>query len=488
MKRHSHTAPEKKGTGKIAFQGGSYALAISALFLALLIAVNILAGALPASITKIDTSSSQLYSITSNTKSVVNNLQQDVSIYWITQAGKEDDILENLLNKYDALSEHISVIKKNPDIYPTFAQQYTEEPVKNNSLVVECGSRNRFIGFDDIYLTQPDMSSYSVEASFDGEGAITSAIDYVVNAEQPIIYSLEGHGEPELPEAFQNQLTKANMELKPLSLLNVDTIPEDAACVMLYAPASDLSQEEVEILHSYAEQGGKLLVIAGPAPEDDLDVLYSLLSEYGITAEDGIVVEQDRAHYAFRVPYVLMPFVSRHDITAPLLDEHYYPILPIARGMRISQTPVNAVINELLTTSETSFSNPDGYHLDSYEKGENDPQGPFTVGVSIECGQEGQIVWFSSSQILDDMYNAYSSGGNVDMVMNSLASMVGESESMAIRSKSLNYNYLTISESTSSLLKVILIGVFPLLFLGVGIFVVLRRRARFLEPEKHDAV
>ena len=47
---------------------------------------------------------------------------------------------------------------------------------------------------------------------------------------------------------------------------------------------------------------------------------------------------------------------------------------------------------------------------------------------------------------------------------------------MAIRSKSLDYNYLTISDSASSLLKVLMIGVFPLLYLGVGIGVILRRR------------
>lgn len=45
-----------------------------------------------------------------------------------------------------------------------------------------------------------------------------------------------------------------------------------------------------------------------------------------------------------------------------------------------------------------------------------------------------------------------------------------------IRSKSLDYNYLTISESTSSLLKVLMIGVFPLVYLGIGIGVVVRRK------------
>ena len=53
---------------------------------------------------------------------------------------------------------------------------------------------------------------------------------------------------------------------------------------------------------------------------------------------------------------------------------------------------------------------------------------------------------------------------------------------MAIRSKSLNYNYLTISESTSALLQTVMIGVCPLLFLGVGIAVILRRRRSQNEP------
>ena len=83
-----------------------------------------------------------------------------------------------------------------------------------------------------------------------------------------------------------------------------------------------------------------------------------------------------------------------------------------------------------------------------------------------------------SPSFLEDMYNAYSSGANGDMAMNALSSLVGESEAMAIRSKSLNYNYLTISASTSSLLKVMMIGVFPLLYLGIGICVVLTRRKK----------
>ena len=94
--------------------------------------------------TRYDISASRLYSITGNTRVVVNALEQDVTIYWVVQSGQEDKVIENLLEKYDSLSGHIRVVKKNPDIY-----------------------------------------SYSYSTSFDGEGAITSAIDYVVSETLP---------------------------------------------------------------------------------------------------------------------------------------------------------------------------------------------------------------------------------------------------------------------------------------------------------------
>ena len=85
---------------QLALKGGSYSLFVTAVVLAILIVVNIFASALPTSLTKYDISSSKLYSITSNTKVVVNNLQQDITIYWVVQADMEDAIIENLLGKY----------------------------------------------------------------------------------------------------------------------------------------------------------------------------------------------------------------------------------------------------------------------------------------------------------------------------------------------------------------------------------------------------
>lgn len=457
----------------IAFKGGSYAIVLTCIVLALLVVVNLLANALPASLTKLDISASKLYSITSNTKAVVNALEQDVTIYWVVQSGQEDDVIDNLLAKYDSLSDHIDVVKKNPDVYPAFAKQYTDEAVNNNSLIVVSGEKYRYVPYSDIYVSQGSAYSYSYTTSFDGEGAITSAIDYVVSTELPIVYTLEGHGEADLPETFADQLEKENIETKSLSLLTVDEIPEDAAALMIYAPASDLSAEEAKTLSEYVKSGGKLLALAGPVADGELTNLYGILSDYGVTAAQGIVSEGDREHYAFQAPYVLLPDLADSNITAPLAEKKYMAIIPIAAGLQLSS---DSEAVSLLNTTDSAYSKLAGYKQTTYEKEEGDIDGPFSLGVDIQDHSSGRILFFSSSYLLDDMYNAYSSGANDDLVMNALSALMGDRQAMSIRSKSLNYNYLTISESVASLIKLVMIGLVPLCYLAMGVATVWDRR------------
>ena len=255
-------------------------------------------------------------------------------------------------------------------------------------------------------------------------------------------------------------------------------MPEDADSILIYAPTSDISTQEKELLSEYVSGGGKLMVLAGPSEDGTLINLYSILEDYGIEAADGIVVDADREHYAFQAPYVLLPDIASSDITDPLIEEKYYAIMPIAQGLMVREDAESAGVTALLTTSEEAFSKTAGYALSSYEKEEGDIDGPFALAVSVEEENEGKILWFASSQFLDEMYNAYSSGANLDLAMNALSSMVGENEAVAIRSKSLNYNYLTISDSISSFLKTIMIVVFPLVYLGIGICVRVGRRKR----------
>ena len=84
------------------------------------------------------------------------------------------------------------------------------------------------------------MYSYTYNTSFDGEGAITSAIDYVVTEVLPQLYVLEGHGEAEPPATFSEQTEKENIETQGLPLLTVDAAGNlvDAAGNIVYPAGS----------------------------------------------------------------------------------------------------------------------------------------------------------------------------------------------------------------------------------------------------------
>ena len=171
--------------------------------------------------------------------------------------------------------------------------------------------------------------------------------------------------------------------------------------------------------------------------------------------------------------YVLLPDLADSDITAPLAEKKYMAIVPIAAGLQIAS---DSEAVSLLNTTDSAYSKLAGYQQTTYEKEEGDIDGPFSLGVDIQDHSSGRILFFSSSYLLDDMYNAYSSGANDDLVMNALSALMGDRQAMSIRSKSLNYNYLTISESAASLIKLVMIGLVPLCYLAMGVATVWDRR------------
>ena len=473
----------KKKTGsKIATRGGVYSLIITSIVLAIIIVLNVLVDKIPTNATKFDMSATRLYSVTSNTKAVVNNLHQNITIYWIVQAEKEDSVIDNLLRHYDDLSDHITVEKINPDVRPTFTANYTDEKVENNSVIVESGNRFRYIPYADIYITKTINSYYgTTETLFDGEGAVTSAIDYVVTEDLPTLYVLEGHGEAKIEGDFADAIQKGNIKTVTFSLPNLTEIPKEADAVLIYGPQSDISDSELEVLRDYLGSKGKLLVFSGPVESGaELTNLNALLKDYDVNVYPGIVIETDSMHYMATqysaVPYYLMPNVQDTEITAPLIKNKYYVIVPIAAGVKLGATSnVNDII-PLLTTTGTAFAKAAGYKMKDYEKEEGDADGPFVLGLQIKNYHSGALVWFASSNMLDSGPNSYSAGANMDLAMSALNSLIGERDALTIPAKSMSVEQLTITDSAKTTLKILMLAVFPLVVFGAGIIVLLYRR------------
>ena len=59
------------------------------------------------------------------------------------------------------------------------------------------------------------------------------------------------------------------------------------------------------------------------------------------------------------------------------------------------------------------------------------------------------------------------SGGNLDLFLNAISWMCGHEDGISIHSKSMNYEYLTISISSASVMTAVIIWLIPALFFGL---------------------
>lgn len=473
---------EKMPLNKKYLRNGSYSTLLIVIFVAIVVVINMIVGKLPSKYTQIDISDQQLYSIGDETKKVLNNLDKDVTIYQIAQSGSEDETISNLLQKYADESKHVKVELKDPVVSPKFVSEYTSDQVSSNSLIVVCGDRNKVVNYNDMYESTMDYNTYNYQTTgFDGEGQITSAIAYVTTENLPVLYTLEGHGEKELDSTIKEDIEKANMEIKTLNLISEGSVPDDAACLLIDSPSSDISEDEKTALLDYLENGGKAMVFSDYI-ESTLTNFAAVLENYGVKAADGIVFEGDNQHYGMQMPYYLLPTVNSTDASSETASSGYYIIMPYAQGIqKLDDVRDTVTIEDILTTSDSAYSKTN-LQSETLEKEDGDVEGPFALGVSIKedvgNGKKTQIIYYSSSYIMDSQMNQLVSGGNEKLVTESLNSMVSteETTTVSIPSKSLEVSYLTISDYDASFWKICTIGLIPGIFLVAGFVIWFKRR------------
>ncbi|MFR1201986.1 MAG: Gldg family protein [Blautia sp.] len=473
---------EKMPLNKKYLRNGSYSTLLIVIFVAIVVVINMIVGKLPSKYTQIDISDQQLYSIGDETKKVLNNLDKDVTIYQIAQSGSEDETISNLLQKYADESKHVKVELKDPVVSPKFVSEYTSDQVSSNSLIVVCGDRNKVVNYNDMYESTMDYNTYNYQTTgFDGEGQITSAIAYVTTENLPVLYTLEGHGEKELDSTIKEDIEKANMEIKTLNLISEGSVPDDAACLLIDSPSSDISEDEKTALLDYLENGGKAMVFSDYT-ESTLTNFAAVLENYGVKAADGIVFEGDNQHYGMQMPYYLLPTVNSTDASSETASSGYYIIMPYAQGIqKLDDVRDTVTVEDILTTSDSAYSKTN-LQSETLEKEDGDVEGPIALGVSIKedvgDGKKTQIIYYSSSYIMDSQMNQLVSGGNEKLVTESLNSMVSteETTTVSIPSKSLEVSYLTISDYDASFWKICTIGLIPGIFLVAGFVIWFKRR------------
>ncbi len=458
---------------------GAYSTGMIAVTVAIVVVVNIIVGQIPGTWTNIDVTFDKMYSLTDQSKEYIVNMQEDVTIYVLANEDSQDGTLQQTIQRYDDLSEHITVEYVDPTVNPMFHMQYTQENISTNSLIVVSEKRSKVIDYNNIYETTVDYSTYTSSVTgYDGEGQITSALDYVLSDDMPKVYITAGHDEYTLSNSFLEGLTKENVEYASIYLLENDAVPEDAACLVINAPGNDFSVDDKDKVISYLEKGGKVVVVTRYTTDVELTNFEAILEYMGLQVVDGVVLEENENYY-YRTPYYLLPKMSDADYTSGLYGS-YYVFAPFAQGLLIENEGAEGMsYNTFLSTSGSAFSKISLADTETMEKAEGDIEGPFAIGVEavkeLENG-EATLVAYGCEQVFTEDASAVVSGANLTLFTNTVSSFVSHDTSASVPVKSYELSYLTVPQTSVIVLAPLVTVILPIGFLVVGFVIWFRRR------------
>lgn len=481
-------------------QNGLRVFLVTILLLVGLILVNLLAGLLPKSVTELDISATKMYSVSDSTKRALSKLTDKVDIYLLSSGGEgalSDESLhvKTFLDKYPDYNANIHFEVIDTALDSTFATRLgIQEETSNLDIVVKSDKRFRILSLTDLFyfyidgigkLTASEAQQYQYMMAmygqnvtpieyFDGENQILTAVDYVTTDILPKIYLLDAHKEAAIGKTLAAEFTANNLETDTLTLLKTGSVPEDCNLLIINYPQTDLTSVETEAIRAYLEKGGKLLLVTAPGVSE-MPNLLSVMSVYGLSAEDGIVLEGDSAHY-YQRPNFLFPSVVSHSVTSQYMSSKY-TLLPASHGIKIAETlPDGVNAKGIFVTTESSYIIP----LDA--ENANLPEGQTTashnIGAVAESSSGTQLVWISSAGFTDENVNSYSAGGNFAYLLSAIRWMCKENSPLQIAPLPMITQRLIVPSSSAGAWAILLIFVIPIAVFVGGLCYRLHRRKR----------
>ena len=469
------------------FKYGGYATLLVAIVLAILVSANLLVDLVPL---KTDLTKERLFSISEQTYKILDNLEQEVEIFVLSQIGKENPMVDEILKKYDKRTERIKLSQVDPYRNPGFAKQYEEEEGRSpgeNSVIVTSGKKFKAISPWDMYnyrQTDPNNPFAQEASSSKIEQVLSGAVLYVTSEKNPAIYLLQGHRENGLPYDMRVQLENENYTIEDLDLLLLEKIPDDTDTLLIISPKVDINESEEEKIREFLfDRGGSAFFMMDLGP-DEFPNLNKLLASYGTKINPVLVIERADNRYIPQAPFALVPEMPHHSITGALTTNDLLVLFPVTQAVEELEIKKRHIkIEPLLVSSDRSFGKVD-MASENREQTLNDPDGPFNLAVAVtdEGEREGQgskaIVTASSFFLYPEkvLPIRLTQPGNYDFFFNSLNWLQGKEDLISISPKSLMVFSLRMNQLQFYLFAGITVILIPLLIFGSGLVIWLRRR------------
>ncbi len=348
---------------KFLFKRGGYAVAVIALVLVGVVAVNLLVGFLADRVNlEYDLTTDKKHSISEENREYIKSVDKEVKIYVIASSPSEyyGGYMEYYANQmsytadtsdyyvqttlflelYQDLNDNISVVYMDP--YGTqMAEIITKYPESFNygdilvtsSFTTKDGvalDNYRLLTMSDIYVAEDTsgMAAYGYDyyhiTGSSLETSLTSAVASVTSEETKKVAFLASHSKAAAFDYYRSVLKLNNFIVEDINDEILKSVSPEYDALVICAPQKDFTAGELDAISVFLENGGKLgktLLFYGDTAYQNLPNLYNFLGEWGIAIDSGIVMETSSD---FHLPDNHATYISYGQTSSPFgISEAY---------------------------------------------------------------------------------------------------------------------------------------------------------------------
>ena len=407
----------------------------------------------------IDTTANKRYSISDQTEKIVKNLKQDVKIsFW--DSPDQFRGARDLLDRYDALSDKLTVEYVDGNKMARLAR---EKNIKQpGTILVESGNNRQ-------------------EAKSLSEEEITGALVRLLKGTERQVCFVQGSGEHDPADSqkgtgysqVKTLLERNNYKTETISLLEKREIPAACTITVVAGPRFDYPAEVVKVLQDRVEQNGSVLFMLDPPLQLGTEKispnsgLVAMLDKWGVALNPDLVIDDSRAGQMFGLSEAT-PLVAAYD-THPIVREmsRVATAFPLVRSME-----VKSGAQKLFSTLQSSFST---RNLSSaqIQPSKDDKPGPLAIAAAGTV-KKGRFVVVGSSMFVSNSILRFQ--GNGDLFMNMCNWLSADEDLISIRPKDPDSRPMNLSRAQILTIRTFSQFVLPLLAIGAGIMVWLKRR------------
>lgn len=492
-------AEKKKKSGGIKeffksrkFRKGGLSIAFTAVFVVVVIVINMIAGLLTTKIPALtfDLSAQNTYELTQDTIDFVKTLKKDVTVTVLASESQYMGASEyylmagTLLKQYENYTDKIKIKYVDLTANPTFTNKYPDDTLAAGNYIVECGDKHRILTTEDLFETSYDSYSYTTKVTgLEVEPAVTTAILNVTSDNQTKVQFVEGFGDYSSDAAaIKNLLEQNNYNVSTVNTLTQD-IDSDTSALILFTPTKDLDDTSAKKIKNFLSNNGtygkNLIYVAAPV-KTDTPKTDALLEEWGMKLGEGIVAETDTSKLLTNDYVVSILDYSNTTYTDGLKNK----TLNIVGGYIVPVEIKNEnTATALLQTSSQAKLIPFDANSDKnfdFEKVDTKQYNAAAIATKSSSGDKssglvvfGSSLMFSSNAIKISSYN---NGAYIINMFNKLTD--NADEGITIDGKDLEKPSLGITTDHINAWSLVCMAVIPIVIIIVAIVIWVRRRNR----------